>query len=254
MSAAGAPPQAALSSLVPSSESLGEEEALKGPLTCDNGREWALADLCPKRPQWVVCDQDPSLRFPASCDAYRCEKCGPRKARTAAAALTWGARQAPRRRLVTLTQVPDDWQRARSQVFDFLRRIRRDGFTFEMGWAIEENPAQTGFHAHGIQHGDYVPQSLLQERWGGRIVDIRAMKQPGAGVYAVKEALRVTGYVTKGGRTSDGLPGHLDRNGGRVLHVTRGFYGGLTKREVLERVALEQSSGELRTWHLEVAA
>jgi hypothetical protein len=244
----GVPPKAAPSSLVPSSESVGEIE----PGQASEDRQWTLDDLCPKRPVWVVCDQDPALRFPASCDAYYCPTCGPRKARTAAAALTWALRQVERRRLVTLTGLPDDWQRARAQVRDWLYRIRHEGYDFEMGWCIEQNPRLTGLHAHGCQHGDYVPQKLLQDRWGGRIVDVRALSRPGAGVYAMKEALRVAGYVAKGATHDQAaLEDHLERNGGRVLHTTRGYYHGLTKREALVEVGREFSQGEVRTWHLE---
>lgn len=227
-------------SLVLCSESVGEKEGPTG------------LKLCSKRPAWVVCDQDPTVRFPQSCDAYRCPTCGPRKARTAAAILTWGAAQVTRRRLVTLTAVPDDFQRARAQVRDYQRRLREDGYDFEWAWAIEANPRGTGFHAHGVQHGDYVPQRLLQDRWGGRRVDVRAMKTPGVGVYAVKEALRVAGYVTKGaGEQHGGLDAHLDRNGGRVYHSTRNFLHGLTKRQALFALTDDLRQGDSRTWHLE---
>lgn len=175
--------------------------------------------------------------------------------------MTWAARQARRRRLVTLTALPTspagdlDWQRSRGQVRDWLRRIRADHPGFEMGWAIERNPRETGFHAHGVQHGPYVRQSVLQERWGGRIVDIRALSRPGDGVYAIKEAVRVAGYAVKGG-TEDfaGLGEHLAVNGGRAAHFTRGFLHGNTSREALRAMAIEQGeNGEPRTWHLEPA-
>lgn len=220
----------------------------------------SVGEICPRKPMVLVCDQAPDLRFPASCDRYMCEVCGPRKARSKAALMTWAARQARRRRMVTLTHLPTtadgelDWQRARQQVRDWLRRVRADYPAFEMAWAVERNPAGTGFHAHGVQHGQYVPQGVLQERWGGRIVDIRAMRQPAAGVYAVKEAVRVAGYVMKNGAESfAGLDEHLRINGHRAAHFTRGFLHGLTSREALAAIAAEQSDGEVRTWHLELA-
>jgi hypothetical protein len=151
--------------------------------------------------------------------------------------------------------VPADFQRARGQTREFIYRLRRDGYDFEMAWAIEQNPKGTGFHAHGVQHGDYIPQRLLQERWGGRIVDVRAMRTPGAGVYVVKEAQRVVGYVTKGAGAAGygGLPAHLDRNGGRVVHMTGGYLHGLTKRQAVRAIAADFSHGDSRTWHLEPA-
>lgn len=220
----------------------------------------SVGEICPRKPVLVVCDQAPDLRFPASCDRYMCEVCGPRKARQKAALMTWAARQAKRARLVTLTHLPTDddgaldWQRARAQVRDWLYRVRQDYAGFEMGWAIERNPRGTGYHAHGLQHGPYVPQAVLQERWGGRIVDIRALRQPAAGVYAIKEAVRVAGYTVKGGTENfDGLQKHLAINGHRAAHFTRGFLHGLTSREALGAIAAEQNDGEPRTWHLEPA-
>lgn len=225
------------SSLVPNRESVGENDPPK------------RLPNCPKKPLDVVAIEDPQLRFPASCEAYRCAVCGPRKAQQVAALMTWSARQVKRRRLITLTKLPDDWQTARGQVRDYLRRLRQDGYAFEMCWCIEANPRGTGLHAHGLQVGDFVAQQVLQERWGGRIVDVRALKTPGAGVYAVKEALRVAGYVAKGaGGGSEALMGHLDRNGGRAAHMTRGFLHGRTKREALAELRRELSGGADLTW------
>ena len=219
----------------------------------------SVGEICPRKPLWMVCDQQPDLRRPASCDSYQCQVCGPRKARQKAALMTWAARRVDRRRLVTLTALPAndgrlDWQRARGQVRDWLYRVRADHPGFEMGWAIEQNPRATGFHAHGVQHGPYVPQGVLQERWGGRIVDIRALRRPADGVYAVKDAVRVAGYTVKNGTESfAGLDEHLRINGHRAAHFTRGFLHGLTSREALAAIALEQGDGEPRTWHLEPA-
>lgn len=220
----------------------------------------SVGEICPTKPLLVVCDQSPDLRFPASCDRYGCTVCGPRKARQKAALMTWAARHADRCRLVTLTQLPTtdhgalDWQRARAQVRHWMFRVRREYPGWEMGWAIERNPRGTGFHAHGVQHGPFVPQAVLQERWGGRIVDIRALRRPAAGVYAVKEAVRVAGYTVKGGTENfDGLQEHLAINGHRAAHFTRGFLHGLTSREALSAISREQNDGEQRTWHLEPA-
>lgn len=124
-----------------------------------------------------------------------------------------------------------------------------------MGWAIERNPKGTGYHAHGVQHGRFTKQALMQERWGDRIVDIRALSRPDAGVYAIKEAVRVAGYLVKGGTENfSGLGAHLAVNGGRAAHFTRGFLHGLDTRGALQAMALEQKiDGEPRTWHLEPA-
>lgn len=222
---------------------------------CSESVDELPSEICPKRPYWVVAKEKPDLRYPASCDAYRCGICGPRKAEQSAAIMTWAIREARRRglrtRLITGTQAPEEWQQRRQKVRD-LRRWAVDelGVEFEMGWATERG-GQTGMiHVHGIQHGSQkVPQKALQARWGA-IVDIRQVRTPAAGVYAVKEALRVAGYVSKGATDVATLSDHLDLNGGRAAHWTRGFLFGLTKREALAQVRAEQADGEVYTWGL----
>lgn len=85
-------------------------------------------------------------------------------------------------------------------------------------------------HVHALQHGSFIPQAELQELWG-RIVHIEAIKTPrGAAKYAMKEAARVVGYTMK--ETARHLATHLDRNGGRAVHMSRGFLHGKRVREV----------------------
>jgi hypothetical protein len=76
-------------------------------------------------------------------------------------------------------------------------------------------------------------------------VDIRAIEgaRKVAG-YAMKEARAVAGYALKGERK---LEEHLDLNGGRGVHMTRGYLHGRRTDEVLEE--LRGSRGEY-TWVL----
>lgn len=206
---------------------------------------------CPKRPLDIVAIERPDLRFPASCDAYRCPVCGPRKARTSAALATYALRQSHGGRLVTLTLAPGDWQSRRQKIRDLRRWALANGWDWEMFWATEANPKGTGVHVHGIQTGrQKIPQASLQDRWG-HIVDIRRVRTPAAGAYVVKEAMRVAGYVVKNGTESaEALDAHLALNGGRAAHWTRGFLGGLTKREALAKIREEQAGEEALTWVL----
>ena len=234
------------SSLVPISESVdgnGPEIAVERPLV-----------PCPKRPLWVVCDQDPSVRYAASCDAYRCSVCGPRKALQAASLGAYGIRHADRGRFVTLTQAPEDWQQRRQKMRDLRRLLARRGFQWECAWATEKGSRTGMVHVHGLQHGSYVPQRVLQEVWVAR-VDIRKVQTGGVARYVTKEALKVAGYTVKAGTASttvDGMHDFLDLNGGRPMHWTRGYLHGLSKREALQalRRELATTEGEL-TWHLE---
>ncbi len=232
----GARPQGAPPSLVPNSESVHGDLAL----------------ICPRRPYWIEAIQRPDLRFPASCDSYSCAQCGPRKAVTTAAVLTWAMAHADRSRLVTLTLAPEDWPARRQKMRNLKRLLAAKGYGWEVGWATEPNPKGTGLHIHGIQHGDRVPQRVLQDTWGA-IVDIRAVgrksQDRAAGVYTVKESRRVAGYAVKGA-TGEHLAEHLARNGGRPAHWSRGFLHGKTKRQVLSEVRRELADGEALTWRM----
>lgn len=216
------------SSLVPIRESLGEEAAKE-------------QVRCPRVPWDVVAVEDPTLRFPATCKTWGCEYCGPRKARQKAAVVAWAKPE----RFVTLTLAPKEWQARRARVAEFARTLRRDGFDWQMAWTCERGEVSPDLvHIHGLQHGSYVPQRLLQQRWGAR-VDVRAIRgaRKAAG-YALKEAQAVTGYATKG---TDDLAAHLELNGGRGVHLTRGYLRGRTTDEVLSLLAKER--GEF-TWVL----
>ncbi len=225
-------------SLVPNSESVHGDQGL----------------ICPKRPYWIEAIERPDLRYPASCDAYACPICGPRKAQQAAAVITYAMRNADRTRLCTLTLAPEDWTTRRQKMRNLKRLLRDKGYRWEIGWATEKNPKGTGLHVHGIQHGDRVPQALLQETWGA-IVDIRAVgkreQDRTAGAYTVKEALRVAGYAVKGATASpEALAEHLALNGGRPAHWSRGFLHGKTKREALTEIRRNLADGEALTWRM----
>lgn len=217
------------------------------------------AQICSRKPYWVTPVERPDLRFPASCDAYACTVCGPRKAQQAAAVMTWALRQveAPSRaRFVTLTLASQQWPALRQKVRNARRYLLAEGYDWEWAWAREAG-AQTGMlHLHGVQHGRHkVPQRRLQDLWGAR-VDIRAVQglrdRQGVASYTVKDALRVAGYVSKGAAAGDGpaLMTHLGLNGGRPAHWSRGFLHGKTKREALTSLRAELADGEALTWRL----
>lgn len=191
--------------------------------------------LCPRRPMWLV-SQSTGAMVPASCKTYSCAVCGPRKARRIGMAMTWATGAVARSRFVTLTLFPEDWQKGRQKVRDLRRLLARRGLRWEFAWACERGSATGMLHAHGIQHGDYVPQAVLQDVWGAR-VDIRAVRKgKGASVYMLKDAASVTGYALKG---AGDLADHLALNGGRAAHWSRGFFHGMT----LDEAFAVQSTG-----------
>jgi len=125
------------------------------------------------------------------------------------------------------------------QVRDLIRRIRMH-YRCEWAWAVEVNPKRTGQHLHAIQHGDFLPQRHLQELWGGRICHITRVKKTATG-YLTKVA-QVCGYLTKE------FDKHLKVNGGRAIHLSRGFLHGFTSREVQQVLSSD------RQWHLEIGS
>lgn len=194
--------------------------------------------VCPRNPYMLVSDDDPRLRRPASCDSYSCTNCRLTKIAERTRVMVWGAMQADIVRMLTLTWVPSDWQRARWQIRDLVRRLRKT-YEVEMAWSIEANPRKTGYHAHAVTWGEPMPNKRIQKMWGGRHIDIR--KIPGGKSGYVSKCRMVSGYTTKH------LDKHLDINGGRAVHMTRGFLHGWKVREVLQ----EMSKGV--SWHLERA-
>lgn len=160
--------------------------------------------------------------WPADCDSGVCELCGVHRARVRARLLTIRMQEVGRARFITLTQAPREWQERRGQVRDLARRLRGEGYQCEWCW-VTERGGQTGMiHVHALQWGDYVPQAVLQDRWGGRRVDIRAAVSQHA-TYIEKSAARVASYIGKG--AVGNLDEALDLNGGRLHHWSREFWG-----------------------------
>ncbi|HEY9290690.1 MAG TPA: hypothetical protein VIP98_05355 [Microlunatus sp.] len=241
---ADAAPQAPPTSLVLCSESVPDEDP--------NIRGIGADEICPKRPYVVVADDDPTLRYPASCDAYSCETCGPRKAQQAAALATWAIRKADRARFVTLTQAPEQWQPRRKKVRVLAEKLRKAGYKWETAWTTEAGKQTGMIHVHALQHGSYVPQRVLQEVWGAR-VDIRKVQTGGVAQYVTKDALKVAGYIVKDATAEhSGLAEHLALNGGRAMHWSRGFLHGLDRRRALADLRNELAAGLPHDWHLEL--
>lgn len=159
---------------------------------------------------WDLMNLATGQRVPGSCDTYACDWCGPRRMGEWPFVLSTASPE----RLVTLTLAPPDRERRRGQVRDLKYRVRARGYACEWAWNTERNPKGTGFHIHLLQHGDYIPQRELQDLWGGRRVDIRAIRATArdvVGLYIVKESLDRSGYIVKESLSLDGRPVHLSR-------------------------------------------
>lgn len=82
--------------------------------------------------------------------------------------MAFGAKLAWPAKWIRLSKIPLGWQKARMQLRDFARRVRK-AYQWEWAWSIEENPRKTGYHLHGIVWGEYVPKKRLEQLWGGEV-------------------------------------------------------------------------------------
>jgi hypothetical protein len=158
---------------------------------------------------------------PGRCRANFCEYCGPVNARVWQRAIVDYGRP---ERMIRLSQFPENFSQTRSQVRDLRRRLVKQGYACEWAWVCERNPRGTGYHGHLMQHGDYIPQAQLQDMTGGRIPYVEKLRGGSSGAgYALKGA-GGSRYMLKGAGGSEALREHLELNGGRIVHYSRGFF------------------------------
>ena len=219
------------------------------------GQNGVQGRLCPRidhtRQYWV--NVFTGERRPDSCRANVCPHCGPRNAFKKALIISHGGASGAPERFATLTRAPQDWDKLRQKMRNLPRYLARRGFDgWECAWTVETTKAGVP-HVHALQKGPYVPQRELQACWGS-IVDIRAVKRPKdaqrATAYAFKEARRVAGYTTKGASSSGGVRSHLQLNGGRLVHVSRGYLGGWTQEQTWDEI---QGARQDTGWRLVTA-
>lgn len=179
--------------------------------------------LCPRRPFVLYRLDNPEIKTSSPCGSYECTTCVKQLIGRRVRLMAWGIQQAETVRFITLTLVPEDFQQARSQIRDLVRRLRQK-YQLEWAWSIEENPAKTGYHAHALQWGTWIDRGEMCQMWGGRRVDIGKVKFTNTD-YLVK-CRRVAGYAAKD------VAKHLRINGGRPVHMSRGYLWGMTSREV----------------------
>ncbi len=187
--------------------------------------------------------------FPLRCRRQRCVHCAPIEAWWKQMIISHGGRSGAPTKFLTLTRAPADWQALRLKFRKYGHCIRRDYGAFDAAWTVELT--RSGLpHVHCLVKMPYVPQEALQDRWGS-IIDVRAIKgsQVRTAGYVLKEARQVASYGLKG--SQDDLSAHLDLNGGRLVHLTRGYLGGLRQEQVRKLILDELNKGEERdSWAL----
>jgi hypothetical protein len=125
-------------------------------------------------------------------------------------------------RFITLTLAPREWQDVRQRMKDLVRFLRSRGIRVNWLWVVEEG-SETGMkHIHAVQWGDFIPWRDLLGWWGARVQIEHADAAVG---YLGKNVVRYLGKGLDGDR--EAIEGHMNLNGGRAAHWTRGFYAGL---------------------------
>lgn len=138
----------------------------------------------------------------------------------------WSLAVAQPERWFTLTLAGDDWQTIRGRMRRLAYDIRREGHALQWAWQVEANPAGTGHHVHGWQHGAYIPQRTLSRladyRGMGRVAHVQAWHGGRTG-YALK-GLESISYGLKEAERAQLAGRYLAMNGRRLVHASRGFW------------------------------
>lgn len=180
-------------------------------------------------PRWLISLTTGQV-FPARCRRNRCAHCLPINARRRALAITYSA---PARMIrVSLAAdrgAADPLDQARTRIKRCRQALVRLGVPAgEWSWTLEVNPAGTGYHAHALQHGPYVPQAALQEacvRAGAGLPYVNAIRaRPGRTARYGLKAFGASGYGLKTFRAEDQAAEALELNHGRVEHHSPGFF------------------------------
>lgn len=179
------------------------------------------------------------------CRASMCSYCGPFEAWWKARIISNGGATGPPERFAVLTLAPPVWSSLRTKMKNLRRYARERGIEWEQAWTVELG-SKTGMrHVNVLQKGDFFSQAELQDLWGA-IVHISALESvQKATEYALKEARKVSGYALK--EAGKGLEEHLSINGWRLMHLSRGYLGGMTQASVRAEM-LAQTKEELDQW------
>jgi len=193
----------------------------------ESGANWTLrTDGCALE-GWSAVDRTTGeIAWDSTCDSARCYRCS----RTVSARSFVLARRAieelnPRHvRFVTLTLAPEDWQVVRQRMKDLARYLRRRGIAVRWLWVVEEGDKTGMKHVHAVQWGSFIPWRDLLGWWGARVQIEAADAAVG---YLGKNVIRYVGKGIDGDR--DSIEAHMNLNGGRAAHWSRGFFNGLSR-------------------------
>lgn len=200
---------------------------LEGRLATDpDGVGWSLRDdECPLEGALAFDRTTGEVAWRPTCKNARCRRCSRQVSAQTFALARRALDGIDHTRFITLTRAPEGWDQTRQAVKSWLLHLRREGIEMNALWVVEKGE-QTGMkHLHAVQWGDYVPKELLEESWphgSTRIEGARAATD-----YLGKGVLR---YVAKGlDGDGESIESHMNLNGGRAAHWSRGFFAGMSR-------------------------
>lgn len=234
----------------------GRENVRSASLASTDQTEPSVRPLsCPRVGDRVVMELYTGAVYPDRCRASHCHFCLPLNARRRCLAITY----ARPTRMVRLSWVAGESDQspcdtARTRVGLIRRNLLRMGYEpGEWTWTIEQNPKETGYHAHMLQRGPSIPQRKLQEackRSNAGIPWIKRIERQG--VWTSRYGLKgfgADGYGLKGFRPNGDIKEALRINNGRLEHHSRGFYaidGEILRVRDMERQAIAAKNGTSR--------
>lgn len=205
--------------------------------TDPDGVGWSLRDdECPLLGGISIDRTTGEVAWIPSCKNARCLNCSRRvSSRTFALARRVADLEADSGgwvRFITLTRAPEGWQATRKAVQDWLQYLRRHGYGMHVLWVVEKG-SQTGMkHVHVIQRGHFVPKAVLEASWPHGSTQIAAARAA-ASDYLAKGVIKYVGKGLDG--EADEIEAHMNLNGGRAAHWSRGFFDGSSRDDFARR-------------------
>lgn len=218
---------------------------------------------CPYGSGRVVIELYSGSVYPDRCRSSQCDYCLPLNARRRTLAITYAGPQ----RMIRLSLLAEEGDEspcttALTRVKLIRRNLKRMGrHPGEWTFTIERNPEGTGYHAHCLQHGSFLPQPELQEacaRSGAGMPDIRYIKREG--IWTSRYGLKGFGADGYGMKTfrANGIPREALRiNNGRLEHHSRGFFaidGDALRVRDMERAAIAEMNLNKRVAYIGATA
>lgn len=194
--------------------------------TDPNGVGWTLRDdECPLEGATSFDYTTGEIAWRPTCKNARCRRCSRQVSAQTFALARRAVEPMDHVRFITLTRAPEGWEQTRQAVRTWLQHLRREGFAMNALTVVEQGSTTGMKHVHAVQWGDYVPIPALEDSWPHGSTQIEAARA--ATNYLSKGVIRYVAKELDGGDES--IEAHMNLNGGRAAHWTRGYFGGLSR-------------------------